>query len=391
LIFKKFLLFLSLTFLVFFVGCGIDFEQHYNKIDNDMVRPISYQFRNIEWRSGLGAEAAPGDTVFLDVFFTGERIDLSDITWKANWNIFTDEFGRVAPRGNDVNLEIIAQYIMDTMGGQMVSIVFVIPEDILHKADVIPNDLTELQRIFNLGDFTNIEWFPALTKKDGLEFLETIAKDRYLKQQVWSNFQLLRRVDGLAQILSAMFEIYLYIPNTPRTVIRHTARWHGRILMDRGALLNFGMNFNPNPPFLDFRQGPNRIGNSRMTVRFSLSDHQRFGTMVDIDFPAADRFFTLEQAFSTNAYIRLSAEDFRLRIFYSSSIHGKIEIEGSSLVNMASFWGHQSFAEIIKIQHDKVNVGDRGWIWVVIFDECAGVANFPQGRNIVGIPVEFVP
>jgi len=394
LIFRNILLFLSLAFSAFFVACGFDFEQHYDKINEDMVRPISYQFLNLDWN--LWAETAPGDIVWLEVFFTGKRISLSDITWKANWNIFTDEFGRITPRGSDVNLGNIAWHIEDVMGGQMVYATFRLPEDILHNADVIPNDLTELQRIFNIN-FDNIEGFPSdiFTKAGGLTFLEILANSWQSQSQIPQHQR--PRIDGLAQILSAMYEIYLEIPNTPRIVIRHTARWHGRLFY-----YDFGNGFyrfwartnkNPETPYLEFFQGGWMIGDSYSNhnnpIRISLSRHERTGTVVAIVFPDADRFYTLEQAFSPNP--QLSEESFKLRVFFSSSIHGKIEIENGGFVNMATFEGGYRYSHNIILNQNNINVGDTGWIWVVVFDERHGVANFPQGRNVVGIPVEFVP
>ena len=384
-IFNKTLLCFSLVFSVFFLGCGVDFEQHFNKINEDMVRPVSYMFGTLDsWTNS--AETAPGDTVVLSVFFTGKQISLNDVKWRANWNVFTDEFGRVAPRGEDVNLEILDSYIRETMGGQMLTAAFVIPKDILHKADIIPDDLTQLQSIFNIGDIDGIEGLPNIaTKSAGLAFLEELSANSEM-QLYFSNQRrdLLPRIDGLAQILSSMYEIYLYIPNTPRTVIRHTARWHGRL----SNLVS--TNNNPGIPELSFSQGRFPIGNSygNSPVRISLSAHRITGTDVTINFSSADRFFTLEQAFSPRP--QRSVESFRIRLFFSSSIHGKADLESGSLVNMGSFEGNAEFGDHIVVHRDKIKVGDSGWLWVVVFDERYGVANFPQGRNVVGVPVVFV-
>ena len=63
---KRMALFISLLL----AGCGLEFPDRYDRVDNDRVRPLAFVFDN----RGL-AEGAPGDTVDLHAYFAGEEVN----------------------------------------------------------------------------------------------------------------------------------------------------------------------------------------------------------------------------------------------------------------------------------------------------------------------------
>ena len=343
---------LVLIFLAL-AGCAIDFERHYNQIDSDMIRPISYWFRNNYY--GSSPETAPGDIAVLDIFFVGKRITLDDITdFRVSWNVFTDGYGNLAPRGEEPLKLLREPLLVDGMNGQILRLAFQIPPDILHNADVIPNDLSELSRNYRIGDISEI--FGISKKADVLAQLENLAKNPELQKSI--PYEMGAMINGLAQIFSAQYQIYLdFKGDTPRTKMRNTARWHGRL---RGV---DGIYVNNNPEILrEFD-----------TLKISVSRTN----VLDVEVSEKDTAMTLEQAFTTQI---TNIETYRSRWFFEgSAIRNKLDI--SQEMNVFRWTINAA---------GNAKVGDTGWVWLWVYDERLGVANHPQGRDIVGFPIKFV-
>jgi hypothetical protein len=221
---------------------------------------------------------------------------------------------------------------------------------------------------------------------DVLQFLKNLSENELLQFQFSqiSKDDVGIRIDGLAQIFSCIYEIYLDIPGVPRTKIRHTARYHGKLY----PLLGAKINYNPILTNLHFYQGGKNLsyyGN----VKFSLSGNKNTYVIIGISegWYGTDKFYTLKEAFSPNP--ELTTEKYSLRVFYSDNLYGKIELEDGIFLNIMEFPAGGYRQDII-IHRDKLKVGDKGWIWIMVYDECYGVSNFPQGRSIVGVPIEFV-
>ena len=397
---KKIFAFLTVSAILAVVGCSINFNEHYDKVDSNKVRPISYWITtdtafSLSPFSSSSPETAPGDTAALLVFIpAGDRkITFDEIKWRVCWNIYTDEYGNLAPRGGAVELEVIQGGVTDyIMGGQIAIVQFKIPDDILHKSDAIPNDLSGFSKIYSIGDMENM----PKTKAEALGYLERLANDRFLQYNIPYDIGI--KIDGLAQIFSCMYEIYMDIPGVPRTKIRHAARYHKKLRYISnlyGYRSPVCTNGNPYLTSLDFYQGGWYVGDGLIgdTIEISLDKDIRSTITLGILYAGevADRFYSLERAFSLNpSPMDRVNETYGLRIFYSDSIYGKIELKNGAFINLGAFGADNTYTEEIIIHRDKLKEGDTGWIWIMVYDECYGVANFPQGRDMEGFPVKFV-
>jgi len=364
---------------IFLAACSIDFDRNYNQIDNDMIRPISYWFRNRNFWSLEGRtspETAPGDTVVLDIFFTGKPITLDDIeSFSVSWNVLTDAYGNLAPRGEE-RLQLIGEpHLFNRMNGQILRILFQVPRDILHNADVIPNDLSELSNNYKIGNIT--EFFPFSTKNDGLAFLENLASDWRLQMAI--PFTEGARINGLAQILSAQYQIYVDIKNTPRTIMRNTARWHGRLRNIEGIYLN------NNPEFLGWRYY--NWSNSWRGDTISLSLSRPEANFVEFGVSRLDFLLTLEQAFARQPITNIE-EYWALVFFDGANTRDNLNIQIWDIWYY-DYGSYQSVRLTMNVTNN-AKVGDTGWIWLLVYDQRLGVANYPQGRDIIGFPIKFV-
>jgi len=79
--------FLSLVLIalcvILHISCVDPFSTRYERIDADRVRPIALVFEP--------AEAAPGDTVTMNVWFAGEPV--TDLNWTASFDYIFNQFG----------------------------------------------------------------------------------------------------------------------------------------------------------------------------------------------------------------------------------------------------------------------------------------------------------
>ncbi|MCL1946286.1 MAG: hypothetical protein FWF51_03915 [Chitinivibrionia bacterium] len=385
-IFKKKLCFLTILSLatLAIVACSVNFNEHYDRVETSKIRPISYQFNKLlsneegSWQITNIAETAPGDTVLLEVFFAGDgEISRENIKFSACWNIYTDLYGNLAPRGEPKPFTPIISKIEPDMGGKIVRAVFKIPDDILENSDAIPNDLSGFLETYQIGDGIP---YNLKTKTDALNFLKNFSENELFRSQIPA--ENIIKIDGLAQIFSCIYEIYLEIPGIPRTKIRHTARYHGRLWP-----VYVRKNYNPVLSYLSFYQGNHKLYDD--IKKFSLSGNKNTYVIIGISegWYGTDKFYTLKEAFSPNP--ELTTEKYSLRVFYSDNLYGKIELEDGIFLSILDFPAG-GYSQNIIIHRDKLKVGDKGWIWIMVYDECYGVSNFPQGRSIVGVPIEFV-
>ena len=377
---------LCVFILLVLAACSIEFDRNYDQIDDDMVRPISYQFTN--------PETAPGDTTELEILFVGKPLNsIDDIKWRVSWNIYTDGYGNLAPRGESDLKLIGAPTLRDEKNGQIVSIKFQIPDSILHKADVIPNDLSTLMNNYQIGNIAEMLGFSK--KADVLDSLKRWANmSNAEKEQI--PFQFGAMINGLAQIFSSQYEIYLDInvegANTPRTKIRNTARWHGKLNGIKGIFINN----NPKVRFSEWRVWAMNEKNAYNFDKSKATPVYRNGDTINIPVNRNQTIFmevfaspkdsalTLEQAFTTQI---VNIENYSgIWFFEGKEFRRTLDISGEP-----PFGASPDGYGVVRISvGDNAKAGDTGWIWTAIYDERHGVANHPQGRCTIGFPVKFV-
>jgi|GEM_PF-2540020 len=397
-----FLAALVLGLVVLFDACSLeDFSRHYRQLDSVDIRPFSYQFKN--------PEMAPGDTVELSVIFSGKKVKLEDISWRVNWNYLTNRFGSSAPvKDFEKSLDIIDKQVFDTHGGhsQTATIKFVVPDSMLYKSYATPESLEKMAAMYNFPNMPKIDSI-STSKKGILKMFENLAKcPPFLQQAVIDSLGINGTViDGLAQIFSAMFEIYIEIPNTPRSKIRHTVRYHGKL---RGI---YGVFTNKNPE-VDVYYGDSRHPvyisdaeyygrNQGDTIRISLN-RNKTNTLDFFPNDSRDSAISLERAFSLTQYDsvrpKLKPEKSYTRWFLEGGeTYSKIWFSTSSEATQ-SFYNEEDFtysddgdfSRTINIDYDKAKVGDTGYLFLVLFDELDDIIYRPQGRTTIGFPIKFV-
>jgi hypothetical protein len=388
----------AFMFAILLNSCSFeDFNRHYQQLDSDDIRPFSYQFRN--------PEIAPGDTVELLVFFSGKKVKLENISWKVNWNYITNRFGSSAPvNGFERQLEVTDKRIVDADHGhsQIATIKFVVPDSMLYESYAIPESLEHMSSLYNFPNIPKID-FPT-SKKSILNMFENLAKcPPYLQQAIIDSLGINGKViDGLAQIFSAMFEIYIEIPNTPRSKIRHTVRYHGKLSGMRGVY------YNRNPIFdIYFSQGNrgyyicyvNEYGFQRSqtdTIKISLTKNKT----ASLDFYSKNRDYaiSLEKAFSPTGQYVVKWEDFYTKCFVEGETYSKLWLSSFSTQETQPPYNEDNlvfnksdyFTKIININYDKARPGDKGYLFLVLLDELDDVIYRPQGRTTLGFPIEFV-
>jgi hypothetical protein len=109
------------------VLCGIQFPTRYERVEDDRVRTLAFVFDNKTL-----AESAPGDTVTLHSYFSGERV--SSIRWTMATQVVTDVFlGDTF--GDTVSMEgyMVPGRYREHFGGATDSAVFdfVVPRDVI--------------------------------------------------------------------------------------------------------------------------------------------------------------------------------------------------------------------------------------------------------------------
>ncbi len=118
-----------LSVALFLAGCGLEFPDRYDRVDNDRVRPLAFVFDN----KGL-SESAPGDTVTLHAYFAGEPA--GNIQWTILPAVLVGAFGVDAYRDTiPLQSMIIAESFIQYSGGLTDSAVFSfkVPEDIIRN------------------------------------------------------------------------------------------------------------------------------------------------------------------------------------------------------------------------------------------------------------------
>ena len=362
------LLIMSLLF-----SCGLeDFARDYRQLDGDMIRPFSYQFEN--------PELAPGDTAVLKIIFAGLPISPSDITWRVCWNYYTDRYGNMAPRGEGpLNAKIV-----DSDGdahSQSITIKFEIPKDMLHKSEVIPENLSEMAALYGI-EIPETD-FPA-NKTGILNALDSLAKIPFAHEYI--AFEQGVIINGIAQIFSAMFEVYLdfdapFVGHPQRAKIRHTVRYHGKLSGIPGVFINK----NPEIERMRVRTSggryePVEIGD---TINISVSK----ATFLEVLVSDRDSIITLEQAFSQNPNV--SFERYARRLFFEGgATHGRISL--SDVTKEKPLNSACGLMEFEFTGYENAKVGDTGYVFLVLFDNAIGVVYHPQGRTTTGFPIKFV-
>jgi hypothetical protein len=382
--------------VIFMVSCSLeDFSRHYRQLDKKDVRPFSYKFEN--------PEMAPGDTVCLSVIFN-EAIDINEIKWRVNWNYMTNRFGSSTPvNGFEKDLKLIgAPSSSDTHNGhsQTVTVKFVVPDSMLYDSWAIPTSLEEMAAMYNFRNIPKVD-FPT-GKNDILNKFETLAKSPYSQEQIPDSLHTV--IDGLAQIFSAMFEIYIDIDGSPRSKIRHTVRYHGKL--SYGNYINGGrlkgVYYNRNPEidkiYVFYEDGSNQQTlEDGDTMKISLNRNQ---TKLVQFFPNPKDFaITLEKAFSP----RSQWDPFGMQDNKQERYYVRWFLEGSETYQKLWFtsegtqpsYGDEGdisdITRIINIDYDKVKPGDTGYLFLVLFDDIeVGVVYRPQGRTTLGFPIKFV-
>ncbi|NLG18121.1 MAG: hypothetical protein GX556_12385 [Fibrobacter sp.] len=114
---------------LFLAGCGLEFPDRYDRVDNDRVRPLVFVYDN----KGL-AEGAPGDTVTLHAYFAGEPA--RNIQWTILPAMLVRAFGVDAyrdtiPLQSIVVAESYAQYSGGLTDSAVISLM--IPRDIIRN------------------------------------------------------------------------------------------------------------------------------------------------------------------------------------------------------------------------------------------------------------------
>ncbi|MDR0303772.1 MAG: hypothetical protein LBH98_03250 [Chitinispirillales bacterium] len=380
----------ELTFLL--ISCSLeDFNRHYRQLDDDMIRPFSYQFEN--------PEIAPGDTVELSVIFSGKKINSDDIdisNWKVCWNIYTDRFGNLAPRGEEPLKSYIIdkpRIVEDDENFQKVTLKFVVYDSMLYKSDVIPESLDEMAAMYN---FKNIPQVGFPTNKDGfLNTLENLSKDLNVQRAIPDTLGTV--IDGLAQVFSAMFEIYVDFNDgkTPRSKIRHTVRYHGKLSDIKGVYTN------KNPVIEDIKiwamdekdaynfdiNKSKEITKSGDTINISIDKNKTI--FMEIKALPKDSTLTLEQAFSKTR--NTSFEKYYVRFFFAGdTTYSKLSF--SPVTNKVDNKNGKdgTIVRRVNLDYDKVNVGGAGYIFLVLYDDNIGVVYYPQGRTTKGFSIKFV-
>jgi len=377
-------------FVVLLNSCSLeDFNRHYKQLDADDVRPFSYQFKN--------PEIAPGDTVELSVIFSGKKVKLEDISWRVNWNYITNRFGSSAPvNGFEDTLKIISKRIFDTHDGhsQTAKIKFVVPDSMLYKSYAIPESLEQMAAMYNFPNMPKID--SISTSKEGiLNMFENLAKYPYLQKSIPDSLG--NVIDGLAQIFSAMFEIYIDIPNIPRSKIRHTVRYHGKLPFIKGVY------YNKNPGFHikfleedknDYSNSYSSLLYSGDTIKISLN-RQKMARLLFLPIEI-DSAISLEKAFAPIKYYNVKPEYvYPIWFFEGGKAYSKLWFSSSATETRSPFEDGEEgelnwFERVINIDYDKAKVGDTEYLFLVLFDDVHGVVYRPQGRTTLGFPVKFV-
>ena len=377
-----------LGFIALLDSCGLEgFSRHYRQLDDDTFRPFSYQFKN--------PEIAPGDTVELSVIFNG-KVSAENISWKVNWNYITNRFGSSGPvNGFEKPLKIISERIGTYDGhSQTATIRFVVPDSMLYNSYAIPASLEQMAAMYNFPNIPKIG-FPT-SKENILNMFENLSKrPLYLQQAFIDSLGINGTViDGLAQIFSAMFEIYIDIPNIPRSKIRHTVRYHGKL----SHLYGVYANTNPRLEIYFYQGSRSHYVWWGDTIWISLNRNQKAYLYFYPD--NRDSAISLEKAFAPTKQGSVKVERFYTRWFFEGGeTYSKLwfsdfssEDETRPSYNEEDFVYNDSgyFSRIIYIDYDKANPGDTGYIFLVLFDHADGVVYRPQGRTTLGFPIKFV-
>ena len=368
-----------------FFSCGIEeFEYKYRKLDGDMIRPFSYRFAN--------PELSPGDTAELSVIFSGKKISLDDISWNVCWNIYTDRYGNMAPR-DERPLKIIGNLLLtDTDDGhsQTVTLKFKVPDSVLYDSDVIPQNLNEMAAMYGIKipgtDF-------PMGKADVLQWFEKLAE--YPAMQKSFTFEQGAVINGLSQVFSLLFEVYVDFPRTvssaERAKIRNTVRYHNKLSGVKGIYIN------ENPEIMDIKvfamnekdasvfnkSNSEEIFGSGDTVNIPVNRNKTI--FMEIYASPKDSLLTVEQAFSAR---NVNVEQYEMRLF----IEGGETYKKLSFSSQTPVGGHPDGYNIrkINIDYDRAKIGDTGYVFLVLFDDKIDATYYPQGRATKGLPIKFV-
>jgi hypothetical protein len=368
-----------------FVSCSFDFDRNYDRIDHDMIRPFAYSFTN--------PEISPGDTAELRVIFSGKRVNLSDLSFRVSWNIFTNRFGNLAPR-DEQNLEIIGNpQLVNTDNGhsQTLTLKFKIPDSMLYNSEVIPESLSEMALLYGL----QIPDLPfAGDKKSVLQVLEDLAKNPEAQKQISRRDGAI--LDGLSQVFSAFFEVYIDFPPTvsvaQRARVRHTVRFHNRLSNVSGLFTNqnpqiksirvFTMDRkNLSAPDFNVSQAQEVFPNGD-TINISVNQNK--SVFMEILASSKDSVLTAEQAFSTQI---ANIEQYTMIAFYEGETFRKISFEQS----YPTGWRNDGYSvRRIRVEDGKARIGDVGYVFLSLSDSRMDAIYYPSGRTIVGFPIKFV-
>lgn len=237
---KRMALFISLLL----AGCGLEFPDRYDRVDNDRVRPLAFVFDN----RGL-AEGAPGDTVDLHAYFAGEEVNR--IQWTISTTVLLGSFG-VDTYYDVISLQslVVPGSYMEYSGGLTDSVVFsfVLPWDIIRRKyeyvstmgeilpsevrDSVPPELLMVKpvQVIDILDF-------LASRPDGVDSLMVDSMLRDIAGEDAPDFMPL-----LLQALSVTMKIFSYVNDKCKVESDFTIRYNSTI-----RYLNSSVQVNRNP------------------------------------------------------------------------------------------------------------------------------------------------
>lgn len=371
---------LAMLSLIVFWSCTPDFDRDWDKIDDDMIRPMDFVFDK--------PDMSPGDVVTVQAWFAGKDINLLDISWKVSWNIVTLEYGEEKPFDiQPLLFESEPTIVKRSNGAQVVEFSFKVPEDVMETNIELSKNFKEFQDEI---DFEGLNLPNSVSGilhyLDSISLMDATAKDSVkLSQGIMLN--------TLSQIFTTQFRLYADYPGLPSTYKQHSVRYHSAFEGIDGVHVNH----NPTIENVVLYTIPGKIDNfdrdklpagTVVTPMVGNVIEYTFDTsktlILGLDTPHKDSLYTLSSTLEGDIQVRL--EEMNELVYREGSTDAKVmDFEH----RFSGDWMNDPTGKVdIEIQFDDDMLTKHGdpkgdaLIYIKLSDEKNGVSYRPNGSSM---------
>ncbi|MBD3418807.1 MAG: hypothetical protein GF398_01695 [Chitinivibrionales bacterium] len=395
-----------ISWLLLAISCT-SWPTRIERIDYDRPRVVDFVYKNLSASDTAICEAAPGDTMLLEAWFSGDEI--WSLEWEISWDVFVGIYGDDTAR-NIIALQTIEEYsIQDTTrftdATQGRALKFVIPPDIMLTNQSVSRELLELT------GFSKNELIGIIEQIRSVD-PATLAADTQFQAIV----PLLDKFGPLAMsALTVPVRVFVTLNGNYKTRSDFSVRynrhftWVPGVYVNRNPEVHFiGICKVKNPPPGDFRVGDMDENDTTFCLYLrGAADPARMGSNITFrDTILIDKGYSYFMACDTGFFSGVDMRDTAVRVSFDSTTnepiletaqedwrsrwfiqHPEITIDTGYYEDFAKLNNTGNFYDQLFPPLDGNITGMR--IWMQLFDTFFGERLRPYGSELAETMVYF--